>query len=278
MKKYDLTIAHRVCPKLAKTAVGFTDKFEMVSATTKSLLSALDGITAKLFVILDGCDARYEKLYMTTPKSVDIEIIKTNAIGNAATYGKQIELLKTAVGSSSFLYFSEDDYLYDKSAFNTMMAVVDTPGVDFVTPLDHPDRYTQHIFESQKTEIRVLANRHWRKCSTTCLTFMANPTSFLKALPALETYAKGNLDCTMWLAITQENIYRFCALATNLFRFIVGKTDFNHILQLAAWKWSACYILTHRAQSLWSPIPSIALHLCSESIPPNRNISDYDIT
>ena len=33
--KYDIVIAHRVCPALSKTAVGFDEKRSMVVATTE---------------------------------------------------------------------------------------------------------------------------------------------------------------------------------------------------------------------------------------------------
>ena len=61
--KYELAIAHRVCPALAKVAARFTDKFEMVKTTTTSLANAIKGIRVKLIVILDGCPAEYEWLY-----------------------------------------------------------------------------------------------------------------------------------------------------------------------------------------------------------------------
>ena len=61
--KYRLAIAHRVCPALSKAATGFSDKLEMVKVTTSSLAKALNGIRAKLIVILDGCPIEYERLF-----------------------------------------------------------------------------------------------------------------------------------------------------------------------------------------------------------------------
>ena len=275
MKTYQLAIAHRVCPKLAGNAVAYTDKYEMVRATAASLFSAIAGLRVKLFVLLDGCDDRYRTLFSSSDPLIDVEIIETPAIGNGATFGKQIELLDAAKECSDFLYFSEDDYLYAPSAFRDMMKMLELPEVDFVTPLDHPDRYCDKLFETRTVPLIVAAGRHWRSCSTTCLTFMSRSAGFSRYASAFRTYANGNLDCTMWLAVTQDGLFSFPRLVLNLLRFLTKRGDFNHVLQLAAWKWSWRYILTHRAARLWSPLPSLGFHLCAASLAPGQTPDDY---
>ena len=212
--KYELAIAHRVCPALAKVAVGFDDKLEMVKVAINSIAKAIDGIATKLIVILDGCPVEYEQLIddvFTKVSSVDYERVSTSAIGNHATYAKQLELLSAFVDEAEYLYFSEDDYIYRKDAFRAMMDFLKRPGVDFVTPLDHPDRYSHVVPERKKVEIRVSGYCHWREVGTTCCTFMMTRTIFMKTRKFLECYGKGGCDCTLWLGLTKDSVFSIYA-------------------------------------------------------------------
>lgn len=48
---YDVVIAHRLCPALAKSAVGYTDKADMIRASLESMREALmlSGAALSLF-------------------------------------------------------------------------------------------------------------------------------------------------------------------------------------------------------------------------------------
>ena len=121
---YALTIAHRVCPALSKTAIGFSSKEELIKATTESLAVSLTefGLPVKLHVILDGCPQKFNGFFANqfrNARNVEVTIEETPAIGNAATFGRQVEFLLNA-GDSRFVYFSEDDYLYKPFAFTAM--------------------------------------------------------------------------------------------------------------------------------------------------------------
>ena len=123
--KYDLVIAHRVCPVLAKTAAVFTDKFEMVKVTAASLAKAITGFKVKLVVIFDGCPKEYEQLFNETfggegVANVDYSCISTPSIGNNATYARQLEILFSATSETKYLYFSEDDYIYYSTEMDSL--------------------------------------------------------------------------------------------------------------------------------------------------------------
>ena len=80
--KYELVVAHRVCPILARVSVCYDDKLGIVKAITISLARALNGIRTKLIVILDGCDYKYEGLFDSVfangkVADVDYEVLKT---------------------------------------------------------------------------------------------------------------------------------------------------------------------------------------------------------
>ena len=97
MMKYDLTIAHRVCPALSASAIGFSSKLEMVKATTASLASSLRGLRVHLLVILDGCPQEYETIFEENfscrscseadgLRCVEMSILQTPSIGNQRTW------------------------------------------------------------------------------------------------------------------------------------------------------------------------------------------------
>lgn len=272
--KYDLAIAHRVCPALAKTAAGYCDKLEMVKATAASLAAALDSLRVKLTVILDGCGAEYERLFdgvFAKSGKVDYARTSTPAIGNAATYAKQMEILAASADEADSVYFSEDDYIYEKGAFRAMLDFLKEDGVDFVTPLDHPDRYSHLVPESRRVEIRVSAHRHWREVGTTCCTFMTKSGTFAEAKRRLAAYGEGSGDGPMWLGLTKDAIFSPSATIGAALRYVTGLRRTKEGLEftvLAAWLWHKWRLPFGRRYRLWGPMPSLAVHLCKPSLPP----------
>lgn len=267
---YDLVIAHRVCPALSKTAVGFASKFEMVKACAASLATALKTVNYRLVVILDGC-SEYAPIFRGGQFDDErVEIIETPSVGNQATWARQVEIL-SAVTNAEFVYFSEDDYLYREDAFSAMMNMLDEKGVDFVTPLDHPDRYVGILRESTRVLIRPGRFCHWREAGTTCLTFMMRARDVAIARPCFDAYAHGNLDGVLWLGLTKDRLFDFGVLLVDLIRFIFHRATFMRILQLAAWKQFGLRPIFSRRLHLWSPIPSLAVHLSSASLPPGAS-------
>ena len=272
--KYDIAIAHRVCPVLAKTASHFTDKFKMVEATTSSLAKALEGIKVKLFVILDGCPNNYEVLFesiFSNMPDVDYEVILTPAIGNHATYAKQVELLSSVADDAKFVYFSEDDYIYKPEAFRAMIGVLMYDGVDFATPLDHPDRYSHLVPERLRVEIRASPYCHWREVGTTCCTFMTKSDTFKKLKKRISVYGEGLSDGQLWLGLTKDCVFSPSATIGAALRYLFGirKTEFGfEFMTLATWLYFKWRLLFYKRYRLWGPIPSLAVHLCTPSLPP----------
>lgn len=272
---YPLTIAHRVCPHLAKTAVAFNSKLEMVKATTQSLARALQRFEhpVRLFVILDGCTPDYEEVFRSAfPVSgnVSLTIEKTPAIGNFATYGRQVEILKE-VSDSQYLYFSEDDYLYKPEAFVAMADLLDKKGVDFVTALDHPDRYNHANGNTQgpkDASLRVSRFSHWRNADTSCLTFMTTRKIFHETVDILASYGRGAMDGTMWLGLTKYDVFNLCKVGAGIFGFLFRlNRPFIFYMPLCAWKHHGLRLLSTRRYTLWQPMPTLAVHLSNMSLP-----------
>lgn len=269
--KYDIVIAHRVCPALSKTAVGFDEKRSMVVATTESLAESLKGLTVRLIVILDGCPG-YDKIFTDAfgaNPSVKLEIENTDAIGNQATWGRQLELLCN-VTDSKYVYFSEDDYIYHPDAFRAMLDFAKCEDVDFVTPLDHPDRYTGRLEKPTPSAIRVSEFRHWREVSSSCLTFLAKAKIVSECKSIMESFLHSPEEATMWLGITKHEIFRFGALFKAAFRYFIlrRKCGFGELMGLCTWKRQGWQLLTKPRRRLFSPIPSLAVHLANCSLPP----------
>ena len=271
-KKYDLAIAHRACPVLAKTAAGYTDKLEMVKATTASLAKSISGMRTKLFVILDGCPPEYDRLFddaFASADGIDYERIATPSIGNNPTYAKQMELLSTMVADAQCLYFSEDDYIYRPNAFRAMTEFLEEDGVDFVTPLDHPDSYQKDRERTLSGAIRVSEHCHWREVATTCCTFMLKAETFERAKKSLSHYAKGGTDYIMGELLTKKDVFSPRAVIGGGLKYAFGREhNWLNLLPALAWMKLGPRLLFAPRFRLWSPMPSLAVHLCKPSLPP----------
>lgn len=269
--KYDIVIAHRVCPALSKTAVGFHDKRSMVSATTATLAAALKGLKARLVVILDGC-SDYDGIFTSAfgkSDSVKLEIMKTDAVGNQATWGLQLEILSRVV-DSDYVYFSEDDYVYSPDAFRAMLDFARQKDVDFVTPLDHPERYNGRLEKIRPSQVRVSGERHWREVSCTCLTFLAKAGVVSESKSIMESFLHSPEEATMWLGLTKYEVFGFCAMLKAAIRHFVlrRKCRFGEVMGLCTWKRQGIKLITKPRRRLFSPIPSLAVHLSDCSLPP----------
>ena len=282
--KFELAIAHRVCPVLAKTAANYTDKLAMVRDTASSMTRALTGIRTRLIVILDGCPSEYEHLFddmFGNIPGINYSKIATPKIGNLPTFAKQMELLDELRSDAEFLYFSEDDYLYKPSAFSEMMSFLRRPGVDFVSPLDHPDAYLPYGEASVSSHVKAGTSCHWRPAGTTCCTFMLKSRDYTAAENRLAYYAKTGADYSMWLGITKFGVFSPTRVIGGLFRYIAAKRDdgntdgkaFISILPLLAWKSVPLNLLFSKKFRLWTPIPSLAIHLCTPSLSPCCDIN-----
>ena len=272
--KYQIAIAHRVCPALAKTASHYTDKFEMVKATTDSLANAIEGIGVRLTVILDGCPPSYEQLFDDVfadgrINGVDYRRISTQAIGNSATYGRQMDILSSEAADSEFLYFSEDDYIYREEAFAAMMDFLKQPGVDFVTPIDHPDVYQEDRERQMSSAIRVSAHCHWREVSSTCCTFMLKSSVWKRARKSLAYYAEGGSDYLMGELLTKKDVFSPVAVFGGAVRYaLTGRHNWMNLIPALAWLKHGPRLLWAPKFRLWSPMPTLAVHLCKPSLPP----------
>jgi len=256
----DLAVAYRIYPGVSKSPAFFTtDKFRLSKMCLQSFKRAVGGLRVKVWALLDGCPPEYEALFRETLQGCDLEIVSLNKVGNLATFSRQIDLL-TGQAEAPYVYFAEDDYLYFSDALEKMVTFMrENPDADFVTPYDHPDSYyTSSRFERHL--VKPCGDRYWRTASSTCLTFLTSRETLIHTAAMFKTYSAGNMDCSLWLALTQK-----FALANPQ----VHWCDLLHV-KIWAKTWIRGYsrIMFGRKYRLWVPLPTLATHMESTGLAP----------
>jgi len=256
----DLAVAYRIYPGVSKNPAFFSnDKFKLSELCLRSFKRALGSLRVKVWALLDGCPAEYEELFLEVLENTHLEIVRLDGVGNLNTFSHQINIL-TKQTVAPYVYFAEDDYFYLPEAFAKMLIFMsEHSDVDFVTPYDHPDSYyTSSRFEQHY--VKPFGDRYWRTASSTCLTFLTSRENLRRTQSIFRTYCHGNMDCPMWLALTQKG--ELANLRThwpNAFRL---KT------WVKTWKWGYRALLFGRRYRLWVPMPSLATHMESSGLAP----------
>jgi hypothetical protein len=231
----------------------------MAEMCLRSLKAACHGLRFKIYAILDGCPSQYSDLFASVFLQDELEVLSVDSIGNHGTFKLQVDLL-SAQTEADYVYFAEDDYFYLPGALSEMLEFMcDNRDADFITPYDHPDSYyTSSRFE--RHIIRPYGKRYWRHASSTCLTFLTTKEVLLRTRWILETYSKGNFDCSIWLALTQK--YELMDPRVH------GKDRYRVKLWLWTLWWGWRQIFFGRRYSLWCPIPSVSTHMESTCLAP----------
>jgi hypothetical protein len=256
MKLYDLAVAYRIYPQVSKPARGLPfgdDKLRQAEICLRSFRNSLGPLRVKIWAILDGCPGEYRRLFERYFLSNDLSIVEVDAIGNQATYAKQLDILLSQA-DADVVYVAEDDYLYLPEQFSQMLQfLLGQRGVEFVTPYDHPDCYrldSQH----ELNRLAVFGDHHWRTAASTCLTFLTRKSTLANYERALRTYSSGNSDCAMWLSLTKKRVFNPLALLS------FGRESYWKEI-LKAWFFGWRQIVFGRAAKLWVPLPGLATHL-----------------
>ena len=256
----DLAIAYRIYPRISKVpALHEADKLRLATFCLLSFREALQGLNFRLWAILDGCPPEYEELFRRVFREDELEIIRVNAVGNLSTFSMQIDLLLNQT-EADFVFFAEDDYFYFPGALAEMIEFArNNEDVDFVTPYDHPDSYfTSSRHERHK--VKAFGSRHWRTASSTCLTFLAHRSVLRANEELMRTYSRGNMDCSLWLALTQK---------FELANPSVHAADSLRLkIWVKTWLWGWKTLLFSRRYLLWSPLPTLATHMEKPCVSP----------
>lgn len=252
--KYDIAIAYRVYPGLAKNVLmagSWRNKLHFSEVCLKSLVRGLDGVKYRMFALLDGCDSGYEDIFRSNCK--DVEIIKYRPlIGNRGTFSAQMDILLKQADAEA-IYFAEDDYFYKDGAISEMFDMLKREDVDFIAPYDHPDLYTRKDLHNYKSEIVFHGKRHWRTAASVCFTFLTKKQVFKETERPFRSFNKIS-DFAVWLAITKMKRY-----------------DAPYKTLKRMYKHNFLHILTARPFRLWSPMPSLATHMVATHTAPGTD-------
>lgn len=272
---HDLSIALRVSPILNKQHIYFTTKYDLVECCFKSLITALGDIDYELFVILDGCPKFFEKIFNKYVEKSRLKIIRTNGIGNNATFLLQI-LILTTKASSEYLYFAEDDYFYI-GCFNDMIDFLyKNSFVDFVSPYDHPDYYLRKDLHPYEIITSTYNNRVWKNVMSTTCTFLTKKEILKETSKILKSYVKIG-DYFMWYLLTKKiSLIDFLKVMLILHRRNPKDVTF-HQQQLLREAFLLYYLskAPDTKYNLWVPEPTIATHMQKGCLSPRINWRIY---
>jgi len=265
-KAYDIAIAYRIYPKVADSASSFScgdDKYRLSEICLKSFKDSLEGLNARIWVLLDGCPPEYADLFRKYFDAADLTLLNLDGIGNQATFLRQIDTLMEQQ-DSNVVYFAEDDYIYLPRQFHCLVDfLLDNEDVDFVSPYDHLDCYTTALHEKPKW-LKVQGGRHWRTASSTCLTFLTRKQTLGKTRSTFRRYKRRSLDCSIWLSLTKDRVLNPVFIA----RHLIQERFFSKLI-VKSWLYCWQQILFGRRWKLWVPIPAVATHLDIHALSPN---------
>lgn len=265
MNHFDLAIAYRIYPRVAKPALGLpfsTDKLLLSEICLRSLKKSLGNMRVKIWVLIDGCPDAYSDLFRNYFAEENLVLVQLNGIGNLATFEAQIQVLIDQ-NASDFVYFAEDDYLYLPDQFRHMVEFLQCHSdVHFVTPYDHLDCYRLQIHQHPK-HLKLHGGCHWRTAASTCLTFLTRKETLRRTKSVFTSYCRRNSDCSLWLSLTKRAVFdpfqfcRLCACDPHLAKTVAK-----------AWLYNWPQIVFGKKMNLWAPIPAIATHLDRNAMAP----------
>lgn len=265
MDSYDLAVAYRIYPKVAKPALGLPfgdDKLRLSEICLRSFKGSLGGLRVKVWALLDGCPDGYANLFQKYFDEGQLVLIRLPGVGNQATFGRQMDILLEQE-DSDLVYFAEDDYLYLPNQFPRMVKfLMAHEDVDFISPYDHPDCYTLEIHRHPKW-VRVYSGHHWRTAASTCLTFLTRKQTLRRKERIFRSYCRRNHDCSLWLSLTKHSLFH----PFQFLRFTYREPLFAKIVA-KAWLFGGSQILLGKRMKLWVPIPGIATHLDKQALSP----------
>ncbi len=260
---YDLAVAYRVYPGVSKTPLLHAgDKLRLAELCLRSFHAAAEGLRVKVWAILDGCPPAYEALFRHAFAAADLEVVSVDAVGNYATFAIQLDRL-LAQRDAEHVLLAEDDYLYLPSALRESLEFLRaSPDADYVSPYDHSDYYSVDIHR-HRNELRAFGGRHWRTANSTTLTFLTTRAALARDERAFRTYAHGNPDVSIWLALTKEKVRNPLVAARYLLR---DRLMFRCVAKSWIHNWRS--LLAGGRRRLWTPVPSLATHLESPNVAP----------
>lgn len=160
------------------------DKLKLVQGCLQSFMTSVAIADAHITFLLDDCPTAWALAVHDIVRpylhvgAVTYDIVELDGIGNKPSFLKQLEMALDGP-DDEFVYFAEDDYLYRPMAVAKMLGFSNVMANSFITPYDHPDRYSRGDDRFVKSHIEVWDDWHWRTAESTTMTFGA-PRELIK--------------------------------------------------------------------------------------------------
>ncbi|HPY29730.1 MAG TPA: glycosyltransferase family 2 protein [Verrucomicrobiota bacterium] len=255
---YDVAVAYRVYPHPSANPprVYAEDKFKLVELCLRSFKASLGGLRVRLWVLLNDCPPRYEKLFRQVWPAADLVFRYYPGVPPGTTLHEQSQILLGQT-DAELVYWAEDDYFYLPGQFAQAVDFLrQHPDADFVSPYDHPDYYTTdlHRFRSRQ---RTVAGRVWSSRLSNTHTILARHRALQAAQRVFLTFhGRVNFDLAMWMALTKRCVFN----PVKLLRWSVANRFWAGSI-LLAWYYFWRQILFGRRYQLWVPRPALATHM-----------------
>jgi hypothetical protein len=262
--KKDLAIAYRIYPGVSKTPPVFhDDKYKLSELCLYSFKKALGDLNVKVFVLLDNCPDNYVDLFKKYFTAEELEIIRYNGIGNAATFSEQIRILEEQ-NYSEYIYFAEDDYFYlDNGIEKIHRFIVNNNDVSFVSTYYHSDYDTMSLHKEFKSQYLNFEGINFKSVCSTTLTFLTTKTFLSETKNVFLTYLKKNTDAGIWLSLTGHKVKN----PLNIIKYLFTNKLWFKIL-LKSWIFTGKQIFFGKKRNLYIPEISLSTHMDSKCLAP----------
>lgn len=262
----DLAVCYRICPRVSgRPLFEFgNDKPALLRLNLETFREALGALRARIWFLLDGCPPLYRDLVQSLFPDRTAECVELPGEGNQATFGRQVEILSEQ-DAAPLVCFAEDDYLYLPGALERGVDFLrGHPEADFATLYDHADHYRTALHRAgTRGALARDSETVWRPVASTCLTFLARRDTLREARPVFRSYARGNSDLGMWLALTRTGLFNPRTWIRSL-----GDGLFFPASMALAWRHAPGRILFGRRMRLFAPRPSLATHMERDGLAP----------
>jgi hypothetical protein len=123
------------------------------------------------------------------------QLIRTS-LGNSMSFYYAVEHYIQNLSYFKYVYFLEDDYIHLPSSMDILLEGLRV--FDYVTLYDHPDKYNTNSKSKKRSfscssanEIILTHNSHWRKATSTTMTFETNCITIKKDILFFRLFSKG---------------------------------------------------------------------------------------
>lgn len=199
-----MVVYYRMCSiksPLSKPAP-IQDVFKLTKVCFYSFIEAFKKVSLTVVFLLDYCPQEYVDLIeQTCPFEYEI---RQHTLGINETCLLQYRLYEKS--NEDKVLFQEYDYLWLPNTGKDLVSALG--GFDFVTPYNHPDKYTKEI----EPYVKAVGGRYWKQTESTTATFATTRALFDKYKDKFYKY--GYLDHERWLEIGRNGGRLFSPLPT----------------------------------------------------------------